>query len=182
MAIHPPMLFVGFAAMVVPFAFAVTALWKRQYTQWVRAALPWTIFAVLVLGVGIALGGYWAYITLSFGGYWAWDPVENSSLVPWLVGVAAFHAMIIQKKSGQGHKAALIFSILAYMLVIYSTFLTRSGILGDVSVHSFVDLGLHNQLLIWILVLGIMALDCMPPASASCHGPTPSPISSRASS
>lgn len=156
MAIHPPMLFVGFAAMVVPFAFAVTALWKRQYTQWVRAALPWTIFAVLVLGVGIALGGYWAYITLSFGGYWAWDPVENSSLVPWLVGVAAFHAMIIQKKSGQGHKAALIFSILAYMLVIYSTFLTRSGILGDVSVHSFVDLGLHNQLLIWILVLGIM--------------------------
>ena len=156
MAIHPPMLFVGFAAMVVPFAFAVTALWKRQYTQWVRAALPWTIFAVLVLGVGIALGGYWAYITLSFGGYWAWDPVENSSLVPWLIGVAAFHAMIIQKKSGHGHKAALIFSILAYMLVIYSTFLTRSGILGDVSVHSFVDLGLHNQLLVWIAVLGIM--------------------------
>ncbi len=156
MVIHPPMLFVGFAAMVVPFAFAVTALWKRKYTEWVRPALPWTLFAVLVLGVGIALGGYWAYITLSFGGYWAWDPVENSSLVPWLVGVAAFHAMIIQKRSGNAQKAALLLSLLAYMLVIYSTFLTRSGILGDVSVHSFVDLGLHNQLLIWILGLGII--------------------------
>jgi cytochrome c-type biogenesis protein CcmF len=155
MAIHPPTLFVGFAAMVVPFAFAVAALWRKQYVEWVKAALPWTLFAVMALGVGIALGGYWAYVTLSFGGYWAWDPVENSSLVPWLIGVAAFHSMIIQKRSGSGHKAALILSIFAYMLVIYSTFLTRSGILGDVSVHSFVDLGLHNQLLIWI---GGMAL------------------------
>ncbi len=156
MVIHPPMLFVGFASMVVPFAFAVTALWKRNYTEWVQPALPWTLFAVLVLGVGIALGGYWAYITLSFGGYWAWDPVENSSLVPWLVGVAAFHSMIIQKRSGNAQKAAIVLSLFAYMLVIYSTFLTRSGILGDVSVHSFVDLGLHNQLLIWILGLGII--------------------------
>lgn len=156
MAIHPPTLFVGFAAMVVPFAFAVAALWKRRYVDWVRAALPWTLFAVMALGVGIALGGYWAYVTLSFGGYWAWDPVENSSLVPWLIGVAAFHSMIIQKRSGSGYKAALILSILAYMLVIYSTFLTRSGILGDVSVHSFVDLGLHNQLLIWIAGMGIV--------------------------
>jgi cytochrome c-type biogenesis protein CcmF len=155
MAIHPPTLFVGFAAMVVPFAFAVAALWKRQYVDWVRAALPWTLFAVAALGLGIALGGYWAYVTLSFGGYWAWDPVENSSLVPWLIGVAAFHSMIIQKRSGSGHKAAIILSIFAYMLVIYSTFLTRSGILGDVSVHSFVDLGLHNQLLVWIMGMGL---------------------------
>jgi cytochrome c-type biogenesis protein CcmF len=158
MAIHPPTLFVGFAAMVVPFAFAVSALWKRQYKDWVQAALPWTLFAVLSLGVGIALGGYWAYVTLSFGGYWAWDPVENSSLVPWLLGIAAFHSMIIQKRSGSGYKAALILNILAYMFVVYSTFLTRSGILGDVSVHSFVDLGLHNQLLVWIFGMGAVGL------------------------
>ncbi len=154
MTIHPPMLFAGFSAMIVPFAFAVAALWKRRYTEWVRPALPWTLAAVMLLGVGIAMGGYWAYITLSFGGYWAWDPVENSSLVPWMLGVAAFHTMLVQKKSGKSHKAALFLSILAYLFVVYSTFLTRSGVLGDVSVHSFVDLGLYNQLLIWIVTMG----------------------------
>lgn len=155
MVIHPPMLFIGFATMIVPFAFAVSALWKKRYTEWVRPALPWTLLSVMVLGIGVAMGGYWAYETLSFGGYWAWDPVENSSLVPWLVGVAGVHMMLIQRKSGIGHKGALFLCILAYMLVIYSTFLTRSGILGDVSVHSFVDLGLYNQLLLWILALGL---------------------------
>lgn len=156
MVIHPPTLFVGFASMIVPFAYAIAALWKRRYTDWVRPALPWTLFATMVLGVGIAMGGYWAYVTLSFGGYWAWDPVENSSLVPWLIGIAALHTMIVQKKSHTSHKAALFLSILAYMLVIYSTFLTRSGILGDISVHSFVDLGLTNQLLVWIGAMGIV--------------------------
>ncbi len=156
MVIHPPVLFAGFASMIVPFAFAITALWKRQYTEWVRPALPWTLFAVMALGVGIALGGYWAYITLNFGGYWAWDPVENSSLVPWLIGIAAIHTMIVQKRSGHSHKASLFLAILAYILVVYSTFLTRSGILGDISVHSFVDLGLYNQLLLWILTMGLL--------------------------
>lgn len=156
MVIHPPTLFVGFASMIVPFAFAVAALWKKRYTQWVRPALPWALFSTMILGVGIAMGGYWAYVTLSFGGYWAWDPVENSSLVPWIIGVAAIHTMIVQKRSGRSQKAALFLNILAYMLVIYSTFLTRSGILGDISVHSFVDLGLYNQLLVWILAMGIV--------------------------
>lgn len=156
MVIHPPTLFVGFTMMVVPFGFAVAGLWKRRYTEWVRPALPWTLAATAVLGLGIALGGYWAYETLSFGGYWAWDPVENSSLVPWIIGIAAIHSMIIQKKSGRGHKSALFLCVLAYMFVIYSTFLTRSGILGDVSVHSFVDLGMMNQLLVWILTVGVV--------------------------
>jgi cytochrome c-type biogenesis protein CcmF len=156
MVIHPPVLFSGFASMIVPFAFAVTALWKKRYTQWVRPALPWTIFGVLLLGIGIMMGGYWAYITLSFGGYWAWDPVENSSLVPWIIGIGALHTMIIQKRSGHSQKASLFLTIAAYMLVVYSTFLTRSGILGDISVHSFVDLGLYNQLLLWILTMGVL--------------------------
>lgn len=156
MAIHPPTLFVGFTAMIVPFAFAIGALWMRKYTEWVRPALPWTIFAVMILGIGIAMGGYWAYETLSFGGYWAWDPVENSSLVPWIIGIAALHMMIVQKKSGASHKSALFLCVLGFMMVVYSTFLTRSGILGDISVHSFVDLGLYNQLLVWILSMGVV--------------------------
>jgi len=156
MVIHPPMLFVGFTTMIAPFAFAVVALWKQRYTQWVRPALPWTLISVMCLGIGIAMGGYWAYETLNFGGYWAWDPVENSSLVPWLVGIAAIHLMLVQRKGGIGHKAALFLSILAYMLIVYSTFLTRSGILGDASVHAFVDLGLYNQLLIWITAMGLL--------------------------
>ena len=158
MTIHPPFLFMGFSSMVVPFAFALAALWRRKYTQWVRPALPWTLFAVAILGVAITMGGYWAYVTLSFGGYWAWDPVENSSLVPWIVGVAAFHTMLVQKKSSAGQKASLLLSIAAYILIIYSTFLTRSGILGDVSVHSFVDLGLYNQLLLWIGTIGTLGV------------------------
>ncbi len=156
MTIHPPTLFVGFTLMMVPFAFAVAGLWKRQYTQWVKPALPWALAGTAVLGLGIMLGGYWAYVTLSFGGWWAWDPVENSSLVPWIFGVAALHAMIVQKKTSAGHKAALLLSVVAFQFVIYSTFLTRSGILGETSVHSFVDLGLYNQLLIWITAIGVL--------------------------
>ena len=156
MVIHPPVLFAGFTLMAVPFAFAVAGLWKRRYVEWIPQALPWALGATAVLGVGIAMGGYWAYETLSFGGYWAWDPVENSSLTPWLTGIAAVHAMIIRKKSGRGHKSTFLLCILSYMLVIYSTFLTRSGILGDVSVHSFVDLGMMNQLLLWISGMGVV--------------------------
>jgi cytochrome c-type biogenesis protein CcmF len=155
MVIHPPTLFVGFAAMVVPFAYAMGGLWLKQYTQWVKPALPWALFATMMLFLGISMGGYWAYVTLSFGGYWAWDPVENSSLVPFLVGAAAIHTMIAQRKSGTSQKASILLTLLAYLLVIYSTFLTRSGILGDISVHSFVDLGLYNQLLIWIATLAV---------------------------
>ena len=156
MTIHPPTLFVGFTLLMVPFAFAVAGLIRGRYTQWVRPALPWALAGSGILGVGIMMGGWWAYETLSFGGWWAWDPVENSSLVPWIFAVAGLHAMVVQKKTAAGHKAALWLSVLAFQLVIYSTFLTRSGILGDVSVHSFVDLGLYNQLLLWIGTIGIL--------------------------
>ena len=150
MVIHPPTLFLGFSLMAVPFAFAVSGLWLRKYTQWVRPSLPWSLGALGFLALGIMMGGYWAYVTLSFGGWWAWDPVENSSFVPWLFGAAALHAMLVQRKQAAAHRSALLLSVIAYALVVYSTFLTRSGILGDVSVHSFVDLGLYNQLLLWI--------------------------------
>ena len=156
MVIHPPTLFVGFALMTVPFAFGVAGLWEKRYSDWIHPALPWALLANLILMAGICMGGYWAYVTLSFGGYWAWDPVENSSLVPWIVGVGALHAMISYRKSDMNQKAAILLNIAAFVLVIYSTFLTRSGILGDTSVHSFVDLGLYNQLLAWILVVGFL--------------------------
>jgi len=153
MMIHPPILFIGFAMMTIPYCFAMAALWKRKYNEWISPALPWTLGANLALLTAIFLGGYWAYVTLSFGGFWAWDPVENASLVPWLIGTAGIHAMIIQRKSSVAQKSSLLFAILAYVLIVYETFLTRSGVLADSSVHSFVDLGLYNQLLLFMLVV-----------------------------
>lgn len=158
MMIHPPILFVGFAMMTIPYCFAMAALWKKKYNDWVGPALPWTLGANLSLLTAIFLGGYWAYVTLSFGGFWAWDPVENASLVPWLIGTAGIHTMIIQRKSAVAQKSSIFFAILAYMAIVYETFLTRSGILSDASVHSFVDLGLYNQLLVFMLVISILGV------------------------
>ncbi len=158
MMIHPPILFLGFSLMTVPYAYAMAALWKKRYQKWVNPALPWTLGANLCLLFAIFLGGYWAYVTLSFGGYWAWDPVENASFVPWLFGIAGVHTMLIQRKSSTSQKASLIFAILAYIAVVYETFLTRSGILSDSSVHSFVDLGLYNQLLVFMGVIAALGV------------------------
>lgn len=151
MTIHPPTLFLGFAATLLPFAFAIAALWNKQYTAWQRIALPYTYFGILVLGIGILMGGAWAYEALSFGGFWAWDPVENSSLVPWLVLVAAGHTMLINKNKGGSVFTTHLLAIAAFLLVLYSTFLTRSGILGNASVHAFTDLGMQGQLVIYVL-------------------------------
>jgi cytochrome c-type biogenesis protein CcmF len=141
MTIHPPILFAGFSSLAIPFCFAIAALVKNQYNRWLKLALPWTLFSGMVLGVGIMLGGFWAYGVLGWGGYWGWDPVENSSFVPWIVIVAAIHSMIAEEKTGKFKKTSLMLAITAFILVLYSTFLTRSGILGDASVHSFVDPG-----------------------------------------
>ncbi len=153
MMIHPPILFFGFSMMTIPYCFAMAALWKEKYNEWIHPALPWTLGANVALLTAIFLGGYWAYVTLSFGGYWAWDPVENASFVPWLIGTAGIHTMIIQKKSSTSQKTSIVFAILAYVAVVYETFLTRSGILADSSVHSFVDLGLYNQLLAFMFMV-----------------------------
>ncbi|MGB3183187.1 MAG: cytochrome c biogenesis protein CcsA [Cyclobacteriaceae bacterium] len=151
MVIHPPVLFLGFATTLVPFAFVIAGLWKRRFREWVRPALPWAIFSSAVLGLGILMGAYWAYETLNFGGYWSWDPVENAVYIPWLIQVAGIHTMITFRKSGSALKASVILVTGAFILILYSTFLTRSGILGESSVHSFTDLGLSGQLLIYLL-------------------------------
>lgn len=151
MVIHPPTLFLGYASTLVPFAFCLSGLWLRKYRDWVRPALPWSLFSGAVLGLGILMGGYWAYETLSFGGYWNWDPVENSVFVPWLVLIGAIHTMITYRNSETALKASMFLVIATFVLVLYATFLTRSGILGDASVHSFTDLGLSGQLLVYLL-------------------------------
>ncbi|MEQ8304039.1 MAG: cytochrome c biogenesis protein CcsA [Cyclobacteriaceae bacterium] len=158
MVIHPPTLFLGFAATIVPFAFCIAGLWEKKYKEWIKPALPWALFGGAVLGLGILMGGYWAYETLNFGGYWNWDPVENAVYVPWLILIAAIHTMITYKNSQTALKSSIILVISVFILILYSTFLTRSGILGDSSVHSFTDLGLSGQLLIYLLFFTIASV------------------------
>ena len=148
MVIHPPTLFLGFASTLIPFAFMITGLLRNQYHEWIKPATPWNLFSALILGTGILMGGYWAYETLSFGGYWNWDPVENSSLVPWITGIASLHAFVAWNQKKSQLRFAYLLVALTFLLVLYSTFLTRSGILGEASVHSFTDLGLSGQLLV----------------------------------
>lgn len=152
MTIHPPTLFLGFALTLVPFAYALAGLWKQDYSGWQKIALPWTLGGVMILGAGILMGGAWAYEALSFGGFWAWDPVENASLVPWLTLVGALHVMIVNKNRGDSLFSAHLLAIATFILVLYSTFLTRSGILGNASVHAFTDLGMQKQLLLYLLI------------------------------
>ncbi len=151
MVIHPPTLFLGFALTMVPFALAVASLWRKDFHGWLNLALPWSVLAGVILGTGILMGAIWAYETLSFGGYWTWDPVENAVYVPWLVLVAAFHTLLFARRSSVALKYSYILVIAQFILILYSTFLTRSGILGNASVHSFTDLGLSGQLLLYLL-------------------------------
>ena len=146
MVIHPPVLFLGFASTIIPFAYAVAGLWIKKFGDWTRHALPWALFSAVALGIGIMMGAKWAYESLTFGGYWAWDPVENASLVPWLILIAGIHTLLIYKNSGHSLRSTHLFFILTFGFILYSTFLTRSGILGDSSVHAFTDLGMNIQL------------------------------------
>ncbi|MCF8303407.1 MAG: cytochrome c biogenesis protein CcsA [Bacteroidales bacterium] len=156
MVSHPPVLFLGYASVIAPFAIAMASLFKKDYHGWIKSALPWMLFSLIALGSGILLGGRWAYESLTFGGFWAWDPVENASLVPWLGSITALHFMIIANKKKHAFLGTYAFTALAYLFVLYASFLTRSGILGETSVHSFGNDGKTIHLLIYILVfLGI---------------------------
>jgi len=146
MVIHPPIMFIGYASLAVPFAFGMAALWMQKYDEWTKVSLPWVLLSLVTLGTAIMLGGYWAYETLGWGGYWGWDPVENASLVPWLATAALTHGMLLQRGRRRFRRLNLVLAVFAYLLVVYATFLTRSGVLGDFSVHSFVDLGLTGWL------------------------------------
>jgi len=149
MASHPPMVFFGYAAAAIPFAFAlVSAFGKKDDARWLAPALRWALVSFVLLGIGIVLGGFWAYKVLGWGGYWGWDPVENASLVPWLVTTALLHGLVIQRRIGALRLANLFLALGGYVLVLYSTFLTRSGVLANFSVHSFPAGTLYTKLMI----------------------------------
>ena len=150
MTIHPPTLFCGFALVTFPFAYAIAGLWTGKLYTWQKPALVWTFVGVTVLGTGILMGGAWAYESLSFGGFWAWDPVENASLVPWMVLVGAGHVMLIHKIKGRSLFTTFLLTIAAFLLIVYSTFLTKSGILADSSVHAFTEEGLNQELSVFM--------------------------------
>ena len=154
MVIHPPILFLGFASTIIPFGFAYAGLINKKH-DWAKAALPWTSFSAGILGLGIMMGAAWAYESLSFGGYWAWDPVENASLVPWITLVAGLHTNVVYKSTGFSLRSTYFFYIISFTLVLYSTFLTRSGILGDTSVHAFTGADMTLQLMLFVLVFFI---------------------------
>lgn len=137
MAIHPPVAFIGYAAMSIPFAYAIAGLGWKNGDDWVRQALPWTLLGWVTLGTGIIMGGFWAYKVLGWGGWWGWDPVENASLLPWLTGTALFHGLLLQRSRRKLPRTNILLAVLTFGLVIYSTFLTRSGVLEGASVHTF---------------------------------------------
>ncbi|MFZ4863570.1 cytochrome c biogenesis protein CcsA [Sphingobacterium sp. Mn56C] len=158
MVIHPPTLFLGFASMIVPFAYAASGLWQKRFKEWMNPGLPWALFAVMILGAGIIMGSFWAYEALNFGGFWAWDPVENVSIIPWFTLIAAVHVIIAFKHSGHGYFTATLLSLVSFVLVIYASYLTRSGILGETSVHSFTSLGMSGQLIYFNLAFLAIAI------------------------
>ena len=162
MAIHPPIIFVGYALLAVPFALSLGSLLTDTASRnWLEEARKWTLAAWSFLGAGIFIGGYWAYKVLGWGGYWGWDPVENSSLVPWLLSAVLLHLINLARKKSAVLAPAHAAATFTYALVIYGTFLTRSGILGDFSVHSFagtsigMTIALANAL---VLIGGLMIL------------------------
>jgi cytochrome c-type biogenesis protein CcmF len=161
MTIHPPTLFLGFASTIVPFAFAFGGLWQNEHKEWLKEALPWTLFSAGILGTGILMGSLWAYVALSFGGYWAWDPVENASLVPWITLVAGIHMHLISRNTGYATRSVYFFYLISFLLILYSTFLTRSGVLGDTSAHAFTEMGLEWQLIILIGIFLISSLSLL---------------------
>jgi cytochrome c-type biogenesis protein CcmF len=157
MVIHPPTLFLGFASMVVPFSYAIAGLWQRKYKEWIQPAISYSLFGCMILGTGVIMGSFWAYESLNFGGFWAWDPVENASVLPWITLIGALHVLVVYKNTGHSYFTATFLVLISYVLVLYASFLSRSGILGETSVHSFTDAGLKWHLLIDFLLFLFLA-------------------------
>jgi cytochrome c-type biogenesis protein CcmF len=153
--IHPPVIFLGFGALTIFFAYGVAALIHQDAKQWIALARPWGLAILGVLGLGICMGGLWAYETQGWGGFWAWDPVENVSLVPWLFLVILVHGFIVQTARGKWAIGNLWLSGLPFISFVYGTFLTRSGLLDKVSVHSFASM---NGTALQILRIALITL------------------------
>jgi cytochrome c-type biogenesis protein CcmF len=156
MMIHPPILYTGYVGFIIPFGFAIAVLLtNRSGTRWIEEVRRWTLFCWGFLGVGILLGARWAYIELGWGGYWGWDPVENASLMPWLVGTAFLHSVMIEQRRGMLKTWNIVLIVLTFELSIFGTFLTRSGVLT--SVHSFAESNIGPWFLGFILLSATVA-------------------------
>ncbi len=160
MAIHPPVLYLGYVGFAVPFAFGLGALLSNRLdNRWVKTVRRWTVVPWLFLGIGIILGGKWAYEELGWGGYWAWDPVENAAFMPWLTGTAFLHSIMIQEKKDILKVWNMVLIILTFTLSIFGTFLTRSGVIS--SVHSFTASAIGPLLFTYVLVVLAVSLAIM---------------------
>jgi len=156
MIIHPPMLYLGFTGFIVPYTFAMAALMSGKLDDmWIRTTRRWTLVAWLFLSLGLILGGRWAYDVLGWGGYWGWDPVENASFIPWLAGTAFLHSVMIQEKRNMFKMWNMFLVILTYLLVIYGTFLVRSGVIS--SVHSFAQSAIGPLFFVFIAFMFIFS-------------------------
>ena len=156
MMIHPPILYTGYVGFIIPFGFAIAVLLlNRSGTRWIEEVRRWTLFCWGFLGVGILLGARWAYIELGWGGYWGWDPVENASLMPWLVGTGFLHSVMIEQRRGMLKTWNIVLIVLTFELSIFGTFLTRSGVLT--SVHSFAESNIGPWFLGFILLSATIA-------------------------
>jgi len=152
MVVHPPILYLGYIGFMVPFAFAIGALATRQRGEaWIRATRGWTLWTWLFLGAGLLIGGKWAYVVLGWGGYWGWDPVENAALMPWLTATAFLHSVIVQERRGMLKAWNMVLIAVTYLLCVFGTFLTRSGIVN--SVHAFADSNIGKFFIYYMAVI-----------------------------
>jgi cytochrome c-type biogenesis protein CcmF len=159
MAIHPPMLYLGFVGFTIPFCFAIAALLSgRLNDSWVRATRRWTLVPWMFLGLGLLLGGRWAYDVLGWGGYWGWDPVENAALMPWLTGTAFLHSVMVQERKGMLKVWNIGLIIITFTLVLFGTFLTRSGVVQSVHAFAQSDIGPLFLSFTALIALGSTAL------------------------
>ncbi len=159
MIYHPPTLFIGYAVYTIPFAYAIAALATgRVGSGWVRGIRLWSLFAWLFLGIGILLGAQWAYVELGWGGYWAWDPVENSSLIPWLVGTAFLHSVMVQERRGMFKRWNIALATLTFALCVFATFVTRSGLIESVHAFGRSPLGYYFLAFLFIVLAVTVAL------------------------
>jgi cytochrome c-type biogenesis protein CcmF len=169
MVIHPPLLYLGFVGFVIPYAFAMAALvTRRTDAHWIRLTRRWTLVAWLFLSLGLLLGGRWAYDVLGWGGYWAWDPVENAAFMPWLVGTAFLHSVMIQEKRGMLKIWNMVLIILTYGLVIFGTFITRSGVID--SVHAFARSAVGPAFFAFIVITSVLSVWMLLRRLGDLHG------------
>ena len=177
MAFHPPTLFIGYTTLIIPFAYSVAALCYGDITEgWLKTVRRWALFGWIALTIGIVLGGRWAYVELGWSGYWAWDPVENSSFMPWIFSTGLLHCLLVQEKIGHLKRLSVILAFLAFFFSFFGTFITRSGVIS--SVHAFAQSPIGPNYLAYLasLLLGIMILyafrapSLLPPESGKAWG------------